>query len=117
MTRHLFCRRNAGPPRSIAAAALLAFLLPAMALPALAAAPTPPAQPRPQPELSVYLFKLRHQSAGDALNLVTPLLSPRGSVELRAGANTLVLRDSMSSLSRILPVLHAYDHPARDVQV
>ena len=102
-------RAGLGPPT--AAALLLALLLPVIA--AAQAAP----QQRAQPEQSVYLYKLRYQSAGDAFNLVTPLLSPRGSVELRAGTNTLVLRDSLAALSRILPVLHAYDHPARDVHV
>lgn len=89
----------------------LAFLAPAVAA---AQAGQPGGE---QAGLSVYLYKLRHQSARDAFGLVTPLLSPRGTVELRAGDNTLVLRDTMAALSRILPVLQAFDHPARDVQV
>jgi hypothetical protein len=115
MTRSIPSRRRPRRAPSLAAALLLLLLAPLAAAAQVQSAP--PQQPRAQPELSVYLYKLRHQAAGDALNLVTPLLSPRGSVELRAGTNTLVLRDSLASLSRILPVLHAYDHPARDVQV
>ena len=115
MTAPTILRRAAPalPGRLAALAVLAAVLLPAAGL----AQAAPPQPQRSAGELSVYLFKLRHQTAAEAFALVTPLLSPRGSVELRAGANTLVLRDSLASLSRILPVLHAFDHPARDVQV
>lgn len=50
------------------------------------------------------------------MSLVLPLLSPRGTVELRA-SNTLMLRDSIASLERILPLLYAFDHPAQPVEV
>jgi hypothetical protein len=74
------------------------------------------AQP-PEAELVAYVYALRHQAAGDALGLVRPLLSPRGTVELRPAANTLVLRDTAASLERILPVLVAFDHQPRPVDV
>jgi len=48
---------------------------------------------------------------------VQPLLSPRGTVELRPGANTLVLRDTAVALGRIVPVLVSFDHPSRPVDV
>ncbi|HXT21441.1 MAG TPA: secretin N-terminal domain-containing protein, partial [Thermoanaerobaculia bacterium] len=54
-------------------------------------------------EIILHVYTLRHQTAGDALGLIRPLLSPRGTVELRPGANTLVLRDTPLALSRILP--------------
>jgi len=84
---------------------LVTALLPATRLPAQAA----------DGELLVYT--LRHQTAGDALGLVQPLLSPRGTVELRPAANTLVLRDSAVALARIVPVLVAFDHPSRPIDV
>lgn len=65
----------------------------------------------------LHVYTLRHQTAGDALGLVQPLLSPRGTVELRPGANTLVLRDTPQAISRILPVLVGFDHPSRPVDV
>jgi hypothetical protein len=68
-------------------------------------------------ELVLHVYTLRHQTAADALGLVQPLLSPRGTVELRPGANTLVLRDTPAAISRILPVLVGFDHPSRPVDV
>ncbi|HEV8240261.1 MAG TPA: hypothetical protein VGS57_12905 [Thermoanaerobaculia bacterium] len=85
---------------------MLTLLLPAAALYAQADA-----------ELVLHVYALRHQTAGDALGLVQPLLSPRGTVELRPGDNTLVLRDTPQAISRILPVLVGFDHPSRPVDV
>ena len=68
-------------------------------------------------EILLHVYTLRHQTAGDALGLVKPLLSPRGTVELRPGDNTLVLRDTAQAISRILPVLVGFDHPSRPVDV
>lgn len=61
--------------------------------------------------------ELEHQSASEALLLVRPLLSPRGSVELLAESNTLVVRDVASALTIVLPMLHAFDHPAAALKV
>jgi hypothetical protein len=71
----------------------------------------------PQPELSVHVITLQHQSAREAMMLVLPLLSSRGTVELRPGGNTLVVRDTLAALTRILPVVYNFDHPARAVEV
>jgi len=68
-------------------------------------------------EILLHVYALRHQTAGDALGLVKPLLSPRGTVELRPGDNTLVLRDTAQAIARILPVLVGFDHPSRPVDV
>jgi hypothetical protein len=51
-----------------------------------------------------------HREAADAVELVRPLLGRRGSVEVTAEGN-LRLRDSVSSLGRILPLLSHWDHP------
>jgi hypothetical protein len=60
---------------------------------------------------------LQHQPVGEALQLVRPLLSPRGSVELLAESNTLVVRDVASALARVLPVVHAFDHPIAALKI
>jgi hypothetical protein len=79
------------------------------------------AQSRPQPsgpsgnpgDLVLHAYTLKHRKASEALPLVSPLLSARGTVELQPGTNTLVLRDTIASLGRIVPALRAYDHPAQ----
>jgi hypothetical protein len=76
---------------------------------------TPP--PVPEPELAVHVYTLQHQSAREAMNLVLPLLSPRGTVEVRPAGNTLVVKDTLGALQRILPVLYAFDHPAQPVEI
>jgi hypothetical protein len=82
---------------------------------ALAAAQPRPAQRPEEVVLRAYTFK--HKQASDAVALVYPLLSPKGTVELQPATNTLVLRDTLSSLSRIVPLLHGFDHPARPVRL
>ncbi len=67
--------------------------------------------------LALHVYTLRHQPAGDAVALVQPLLSPRGTVDLRMAENTLVLHDTPSALERILPVLVAFDHPPQAIDV
>lgn len=75
------------------------------------------AQPQPMArdsdELGVRVYTFKYQKAVEALGLIQGLLSPRGTLELQPGSNTLVIRDTMSNLSKIVPVLHDYDHPAR----
>jgi type II/III secretion system protein len=61
-------------------------------------------------ELRVYAHTLQYQPAAEALAVVRPLLSPRGTVELQPGGNTIVVRDSVSALARIAPMLQQFDH-------
>jgi hypothetical protein len=75
-------------------------------------AATAVAQTAAEPPLIVYHYVLRHQPAAEALHLVRPLLSPRGTVELQPRANKLVIRDSLAATGRIVPMLKAFDHPA-----
>ncbi|MCH9648521.1 MAG: hypothetical protein K0U98_09795 [Deltaproteobacteria bacterium] len=67
--------------------------------------------------LTLHAYKLEHQPASEALALVTPLLSRRGTVELQAQDNTLVIRDSSASIYRIVPVLSRFDHPRSSLAV
>lgn len=72
---------------------------------------------RPEAETVLHAFALKHQQASDAVALVNPLLSPRGTVELQPQRNTLVIRDTQAALDRILPVLRGFDHPARPLRL
>ena len=66
-------------------------------------------------ELVLHAFTLRHRPATDAIQLVFPLLSKRGTVEAQPATNTLVIRDTPAALGRIIPALRGYDHPSRPV--
>src|SRR6185295_1370423 len=65
-----------------------------------------------QERLSLLGFTFRHQPSGEALALVQPMLSSRGTVELQAG-NKMVVHDARVILARILPMLREFDHPVR----
>jgi hypothetical protein len=71
------------------------------------------AAPQGAGELTLHAYAMKYRRAGEALAMVTPLLSQRGTVELQPASNTLVIRDTMASLNRIIPILLNYDHPAR----
>lgn len=67
--------------------------------------------------LALHAFAFKYQKASEAVSLVYPLLSPRGTVELQPGGNTLVLRDTPTALARILPVLRGFDHEPQRLQI
>jgi hypothetical protein len=73
--------------------------------------------PRIEDVLVLHAYMLKHQRASDAIPLVHPLLSERGTVELQPADNTLVIRDSAGALARILPVLRSFDHAPRPLRV
>jgi hypothetical protein len=61
-------------------------------------------------ELIAYAYNLQYREAAEALDLVLPLLSSRGAVELQPGGNALVIRDTAKVLQRVQPQLRAFDH-------
>lgn len=67
--------------------------------------------------LQVYAYALQHKEAGEALALIRPLLSQRGTVELQPRENTLVVRDTLAALGRIVPRLRSYDRPAQELRI
>lgn len=79
----------------------------------------PTVRAEPDPRIQTYAYSFRHQTAEDALPLVRPLLSRRGTIELQPGGNTLVIRDTYAALGRIVPILRAYDSPPQllDVEI
>ena len=90
----------------------------------LAAQPPPPAKPPMGPSgmpvdraetLVLHAHQLAHQPAREALPLVEPMLSPSGSLELRAQTNTLVVRDRASIVEAVRATLREFDHPPVDL--
>lgn len=77
-----------------------------------------PAEPLDQESrLQVYAYTLQHKEAGEALALIRPLLSKRGTVELQPQGNTLVVRDTLAALGRVVPRLRAFDRPPRELRI
>jgi len=67
--------------------------------------------------LAVHVQVLQHQTVDDAVELVYRLLSEDGTVELRPGGSTLVVRDTARALERIVRLLEDFDHPLRSVRL
>lgn len=67
--------------------------------------------------LQVYAYTLRHKPAAEALVLIRPLLSNRGTLELQPEGNTLVVRDTLAALGRIVPTLRGYDRAPQGLRV
>lgn len=88
--------------------------LPAVVL--LLALPVAAAAADPDP-VGVFAYTLKYQPAMEALRAIQPLLTSRGTVELRPSDNTLVIRDTRSALGRIAPALRKFDHPARRLRI
>lgn len=63
------------------------------------------------------VFELRHQSAAEAVALVYPYLSERGTVELRPGSNALVIDDATEVVERVQELLRDFDRPAESMQL
>lgn len=79
-----------------------------------------PAVPQGAPgprEIVVRAYTFKYQQASEAVMLVYPLLSPRGTVELQPGGNTLVVRDTAEALQKVMPALKAYDRPSRPLRL
>jgi type II/III secretion system protein len=102
--------------RLVAIVAVIASLLWTYG-PAAPLAAQPGQQPRDSAELVLHAYTLRYQQALEAIPLIQPLLTGRGTLELQPGGNTLVIRDTAAALARIVPVLHAFDHPAQPLKV
>src|SRR5579863_3168645 len=67
--------------------------------------------------LVLHAYTLRYQQALEAIPLIQPLLTSRGTLELQPGGNMLVIRDTAAALARIVPVLRSFDHPALPLRV
>jgi hypothetical protein len=67
--------------------------------------------------LALHAYRFKHQKASAAVDLVHPLLTPAGTVELQPAGNVLVIRDTPEALARILQVLRDFDQPARPLRL
>jgi type II/III secretion system protein len=104
-----------GIPVSHARRSIASFFLILAVASALLAQP-PETGPGPK-EVVLRGYTFKHQRASEALALVYPLLSPRGTVEYQPQGNTLVIRDVDAAIRRIMPVLREFDHPARPLRL
>lgn len=105
------------PMLSVRRTLLLVLWAVLLAVPAAPTAPASAQMIRSEGELVLHAFTLRNRPAADAVQLVSPLLSKRGTVELQPATNTLVIRDTPAALGRIIPVLQGYDHPSRPLSL
>ena len=96
--------------------AVLGLLCAALLAP-VCMAQAPAATPSQGGDLVLHAYTMRYRQASDAISLIFPLLSQRGTVELQPASNTLVIRDSPAALGRIIPVLRSYDHPSRPLNL
>ncbi len=67
-------------------------------------------------ELRVYAYTLKHQQAHEALTLLRPLLSTRGTVEVQPGGNTLVIRETPAVIAHLSRLLPQFDRPLEDLR-
>lgn len=65
----------------------------------------------------VYAYTLQYKDPLEALPLIQPLLSQKGTVELQPGGKTVVVRDTLAALSRIVPALRAFDRAPQELRV
>jgi hypothetical protein len=72
---------------------------------------------RQEGELVLHAFTLRNRAATEAIQIVSPMLTKRGTVELQPATNTLVIRDTAAALGQIIPALRRYDHPSRPLSL
>ncbi|HEX4823139.1 MAG TPA: secretin N-terminal domain-containing protein [Candidatus Polarisedimenticolaceae bacterium] len=62
-------------------------------------------------------FEVKFKSLADAAELVSPLLSPQGTVTLQPRLKTLTVQDQAEVLDRIAAVLKSFDTAPRDVEI
>lgn len=69
------------------------------------------------PSIALRAYTFQHQSAGEVVDLIYPLLSDHGTVELQPRGNTVIIRDAPPSLDRIVGLLRDLDRPARALRL
>lgn len=73
-------------------------------------------RPDASQRMTLHSYALRHRPAAEALPVVEGLLSHRGSVTVDVEKNTLVVRDTVAALVRIVPALRTFDVPAHQLE-
>lgn len=110
--RHRIPQRRGARRRRTALAALTLLLAAGGPL----AAPPAAAQEHSE-RLALHAHTLRNRSAAEAEEMVRGMLSAHGSVSVQAGGNTLVVRDTVSSLARITEALRRFDQAVRTLRL
>ena len=96
--------------RLVVAAAVVVFA----AVGATLAAPTP--DPASDP-ISARAYDVKYKSLADAAELVSPLLTPQGSVTLQPRLKALTVQDRVSVLDRVAALLLSFDVAPRNVEI
>jgi hypothetical protein len=92
--------------------AILLAVAAGVALP-LAAADAPPVEG----PVSARAYEVKFKSLADAAELVSPLLTPQGSVTLQPRLKTLTVQDRVSVLDRVASLLQSFDVAPRNVEI
>ncbi|HZM71494.1 MAG TPA: secretin N-terminal domain-containing protein [Candidatus Cryosericum sp.] len=92
--------------------ASILLLLALMLLPQMAAVGDPT-----DAGLATRVFTLRYKSADEAYLLISPWLSPRGSIRSQPHQKTLTVVDTPATLQRMAGLIDGFDLPPRVVEV
>lgn len=68
-------------------------------------------------ELQLYVAPLNYAQADELITQVTAVLSPRGSVQVDARGNQLIVRDREENVAQIRELLRTLDKPNRQVSI
>ncbi|MFN7144229.1 MAG: type IV pilus secretin PilQ [Myxococcota bacterium] len=68
-------------------------------------------------ELQLYVAPLNYAQADELTGQVTAVLSPRGSVQVDARGNQLIIRDNEEQVAQIRELLRTLDKPNREVSI
>jgi len=82
-----------------------------------AAAEAAAAAPAAADPLSARAYEVRFKSLADAAELVSPLLTPQGTVTLQPRLKTLTVQDRASVLDRVAAILKSFDVAPRNVEI
>jgi hypothetical protein len=67
--------------------------------------------------VSARAYEVKFKSLADAAELVSPILSPQGSITLQPRLKTLMVQDHVSVLDRVASLLSSFDLAPRNVEI
>jgi len=67
--------------------------------------------------VSARAYEVKFKSLADAAELISPLLTPQGSVTLQPRLKTLMVQDRVSVLDRVASLLSSFDVAPRNVEI
>lgn len=71
----------------------------------------------PATEIVVRVFALKYRAPGDALTVVRPVLTEKGSVIVQPKGNVLTVRDSAAAVERAARTIALWDVPPRSIDL